>query len=331
MISYKKIHIETATLNNGILWFITKEMPYLYMMDIKTGDVKQRAKIRAYSNFEPYQYLSMIFHKRKIYMIPWNANKISIYNISTEELNFIQLDKRYINCHFCGATVIEDFLFTFSTYSPVVLRFNMVNYNIDYIKFNIEKKRESDLFFGGIPYTDGAHLFFTLRNKCAIVQMNIFDLSYVIHDIDAKSKGFFGITMYKDCFFCSPELGGEDIIVVDHNYRALQNISTFSESQCPIGIYKLGNELIALTLDGGVKSEKIRTLSYHHFAVQDDEDFCAYGRNRDQILITNEGKCLFLDVINIPIEDEEIKVFSSNGALIEGFFTLKDYICSIKG
>lgn len=325
-------YVECATYNDGSLWFISGDLPCLYCMDVNTGKVEKIFQLTTYEEKTPYLYYSIIYLNDFIYMIPWKARSLAIFNVAKREIEYIDIPKKYLDFQFCGTVTTEKYIFSFCIQIPVIMRINIINKHIDFYELNINVDKltvDNSFCLSGLAVVIDDNLFFTLRNKKAVIQMNCDNFMFCIHELVGVEGTYFGIEYSNEIFYCSPEHIGEPILILDKEFLIKKKIDTWGSEKNPLGIYLSGDSIFVYSLDESFESQNVVWEKYHHFITRFNNGILAFNRERDTIRIRLHDGRVFTNQIYIPYEKESLKIIASLNYIVDGNISLSDFIESI--
>lgn len=128
----------SGALQEDIIWTADEKHNGLYKVNL----VQERAEF--ITNFEKENlfmqamYHRVIPYKDKIYLIPWKAERIAVYDIATKELHYLTLDSECEGPYkFSEAMQYKNYLYLFPAYASAIIRMNLQNEDINY--YSLEK------------------------------------------------------------------------------------------------------------------------------------------------------------------------------------------------
>lgn len=95
------LHTLSASLIGDQLYFTSFDFNALFVMDIITGHINYKTYFKKFDKYRKDLYGKQIILKDKIYFIPRRCDKLAIFNIKTEEIEYITLKEK-------GDNVIRD-------------------------------------------------------------------------------------------------------------------------------------------------------------------------------------------------------------------------------
>lgn len=136
------LHTMGATVVSDKMYFTSFDFNALFCMDLKDGHIEYKTYFAEYEKYRKELYAKQIMHNGKIYFIPRSCGKIAIFDIDTEEMNYIEIKEKQdgpIRDAFIGG----DYLWMlYANYPAYVLKVNLKTGRYDVINIDWNKVEE---------------------------------------------------------------------------------------------------------------------------------------------------------------------------------------------
>lgn len=99
--------IEKGCVVNDNIWYTNALLNGLFKVDLLTGKVSYMGTVEKKERYLKRAYSEILHYKGSLYMIPYNAAAIGIYNISTSQFDTISIPEK-MNEKFYEAVLIKD-------------------------------------------------------------------------------------------------------------------------------------------------------------------------------------------------------------------------------
>jgi hypothetical protein len=142
---------DDMAVDGDTIWFIAREINGLFKMDLKTDRVEFLGAIPGEKINGRRKYIAIEKIDNKIIIVPFEGNKLIIYDIKSKcfdvvELdlpkNFYKCDEYFINKNFISAIRYKSYIFMIGVSIPLIIRYDTVNNKCKYYTqwFNKIKK-----------------------------------------------------------------------------------------------------------------------------------------------------------------------------------------------
>lgn len=99
--------MEKCCIINDTIWYVNVLLNGLFKVDMQTGKVSYVGIVNKREMYLRKAYSEILYYDDFLYMIPFNAEGIGIYNISTGKFDQIFVDEK-VNEKFCSAILLEE-------------------------------------------------------------------------------------------------------------------------------------------------------------------------------------------------------------------------------
>ncbi len=305
------IEVKCLSLVGDIIYFFPEAYNQLYSFNIKKGLIDSLGRIPWEKENENRLIEKIVRIKNTLYLIPFNAKYLSLYNIDTHTFDKIDIRKDRIKGVFGDGFSVDDYLYIIGGSAPCILKVDIINKRVDkFDKWTEDVKNlifdKSDGYFRsqGILYDDK---FITpFCNANAIMVFYYRTMKYEIIKLDDENNGYSGITSCSDGYWLAPRKGEMCAVKCDKEYRIIKKIR-FNDRGYYTGLIMIENKPVFFAdsiVDGVDKSVSVRN---HMSRISVDGDYLASTdiENCRLFLETKDGIVLNTEV-RIPSDREEI-------------------------
>ncbi len=202
------IEIEDVEFVDGELFFFSKKNNS-FCKKGKNGEVIRIASIPN-EPLDGYRlYASMEYWNRHIYLIPFSANSIVIYNIDDGTMKFISLSKELMSSsfRFRACKLINKKLYLFSLYTASIYSLDLIS-NTFFMEANIDKSLigeaifdKNEIFFSQQVAVLGNKIYAPLANANGLVVFDINTRDSEFIQLDKEARGYSGIAIKDNDLF----------------------------------------------------------------------------------------------------------------------------------
>lgn len=168
------------------IWTVDERHNGLYRVNLIKNCAEFITCFEKENLFSEALYHRVVLYKNKIYLIPWKAEQIAIYNIETNELKYLALDCKMPKglYKFSESIQYKNYLFLFPAHTSVIIRIDLQNDTINYYllealeRLKTVKANYSILLSGGY-YGDTAWV--ASRRDACMLEFNMDNCQGVLH------------------------------------------------------------------------------------------------------------------------------------------------------
>ena len=181
-------------------WFFSNDFNGLYSVDLLNQEVEFRGRVPFEPLFDHYLYSSLVVWENKIYLVPFKAKKMAIYDIAAEkfeQMDLIAEGQQFFN----GTCLYGNYLFLFHFFDATVLKIDLKSGAITVIDKWIDKA--SPCLFGK---SDAHFSYFRKQLVCkegkiyipfcyanAVLEIDCENSNSNVHVIGKTEQGYAGI------------------------------------------------------------------------------------------------------------------------------------------
>ena len=198
------IDIHDATIVDDKIWFFSTNYNGLHSVDMRTQEIAYHGNVPWEEMQEENLYFSMLEHNRKLYLVPYWASSIAIYDIETNSFNEIKISSGDRKKQFYyGACFQEENLWLFPSMSSCILCVNTLD-GVVYEVYAKERSMEEyitdphDVYFQKQTICQDNKIYAPMNNANVILEIDCIAKQYVCHVISGIEHGFWGICQNKD-------------------------------------------------------------------------------------------------------------------------------------
>lgn len=209
------------------VWVTDERYNGLYKIDMLKGDAEFITSFEKEEILAETLYHRIVLYKDKLYMIPWSAEYIAVYNIKNNCLQYLKPKCKMAGgiYKFGEAIQYAHYLFLFPAYASEIVRINMEDESIDYYGAELlellkEIKKEYAFFLSGEAFDNiawitsrkGSYLLRFDMDKCfgKIYSMKKSDVELV--DLTGNGKQFYLLNVIGEVYFWDSEQNEEQLI-----------------------------------------------------------------------------------------------------------------------
>lgn len=329
-----KVMIEDAIFFENKVWCYSRKLNYLLAFDVRTSEVTFCQKVPYKREGKERLYASMKEIDGKIYLIPFYAKKMMVFDIKKELFSEIELDEDVFKMKqdgpfFMAVESYARYLYVFPAYSKFILRVDTDTNEVAYIsgwekeieEFSFEK---NDGYFRRqvVLLDDKMYVPFCTAN--AVLELDCVTMKYKIHQLGQQNMGYSGIGFDGKAFWLSARKGDSIVKWVPHtgDMHSLENRGAQSKSDLVyVGIMCFEDRVYAFTN----KNEE-RTFGFEDEHVIVEEAGYSLAKTDENLVMiyqTSSGILAVIDKINH-------KKFEINIAVDKEMIDAGAYICSRK-
>ena len=206
------------------IWTVPAKSNVLLAINVKNGKTRYIAKI---SDSKKYRlYSDIVRYDDNLYFIPLSADKITIFELNTGKVRNIEFEfpmeyegkTRYLDDYkFCKGYVYDDKLYLFGCTYPAILRIDLKDECVTYIKGWVENVEDRTInsrvgYFRGWLLHDNKMFFPSASSSCVLM----FDfLDEKVRIIEIGNESYSDIIYWKEFFYISTFESGKLLRVKD--------------------------------------------------------------------------------------------------------------------
>lgn len=212
-----RILVEDAIVYGYEVWSYSLKFNYLIATDMETKQVTFCQKVPYENQGKERLFASMKEVDGKIYLIPFYAKKMLVFDIEKKEFGEIKIDETVFKNakngpYFMGVESYENYLYIFPAHCRVILRLDTTTSQIEYIA-GWEQKIEDIIFEKNDGYfrrqvveVDG-RFFVPFCTANAVLELDCITMKYQIHLLGQQKIGYSGICFDGKEFWLSARTG----------------------------------------------------------------------------------------------------------------------------
>lgn len=326
------LHAIGATLVKDKVYFTSCDFNALFCMDLKEKRIEYKTCFEAYSKWTIELYEKQILYEGKIYFIPRNCNKVAVYDIKTERMNYIEVPEK-------GEEVIRDAfiedgcLWMLYARCPIkIFKVNLTTCKHEII--NVEWKcSKEDVVHHAKKIGDNWWMF--VRNKGCLINYNwkknkIKKIQY-IKNLENK---YFQSDIQEQAWV----MPKDENRILEYDYNSggekwiyLPEMNQFSSGVVKVILYD--GYVVALKSEGmALINRKTDAIKYYRFSMEKLlSNYVIY--NNKMILFPAQGKrLLVLDISGESVSEYDFEWDEKlTGESMEKFFmgNLSERMCSL--
>lgn len=194
-----EVEFMDCALEGSKVWFVSMHSNFLCQMDTDTGIIEILGKIPETENTWEVSYVNIIKYKDRLIMMPYSADGICEYDLSTGQFCKYYIKKEYVNLKFGRMIQYNTDLYLLPQEYSAIIRYNLENRSITYyhecigdIKSKAKKRFEwSPFVWGACSYKNLLFLASAWSNHILIFNMDSGD--YDVHEVGDATNLYRGI------------------------------------------------------------------------------------------------------------------------------------------
>lgn len=195
-----KTMIEDCVVLDDTIWFCAQNFNGLYSMNLITKEVKLCGVFQNEMYSQCRLYATMKLVGRKIFLIPFFAKNIMVYDVDACCFTSIEIDEALVgsqgNMLFMGVQQYKNYLFIIPVQATVIIRLNTVDNSITYIKEWYEECK--DILHGNVYFRKqsillDSKLYVPFFYANAVLELDCDTLKTTIYRIGKEKRGYTGI------------------------------------------------------------------------------------------------------------------------------------------
>ena len=338
-----KLSFETCIIDGGGIWFVAFDHNGLYFRDRLSKKTDLIGIIPNEGKYVFRLYTSMIRYGSKIFLIPFLAKEVAVYDINKKEFKKIALknvnefgDRKQASdrAKFWCSQLYADTLFLFPHNYPALVMIQVHTFEVSYLTDFVDELEGASI--NQEPYITDVYVENHMAYcscSCAnvIVRVNLAERNASVCKIPVKANGFNGITKIGDEIWLAPRIVGgivcfnckEETVSVYDNYPdgfQCSYVPFHTLYQCREGILMvpdLSNQFLLLDY----KTKNIKNVDYLSDLIDGErfegiysfDNTMAYSK-KDDLLMFMSGKDYTFYMVNINnerIQHENFYSYSS--------------------
>ncbi len=199
-------------IENENIWISMGNCGALLRYESKTESLVNEVCIKEESGIALYQ--KMVRYKSNLFLIPFNAKNIAIYNTDDASVSYIELNPVLQSaCKFFDAIQMEDrYLYLFPTVYSYGIKLDMETQQIEYIPLlalrDQVKRDESEVLFYSTFVQNVSKIFMLLAESNTLVEYSTTENKFCTRILDQKDDAFISIAQAEnDIWFVSRRTG----------------------------------------------------------------------------------------------------------------------------
>ena len=202
MVSDVNISFDQMTVCDGVGWFVDINFNVLFKMDLETEKIEMVCELPIY-NHHRYQYRRMIAVKKLLIIIPYNADKILIYDVTQNKIKEVALDSSYsangMLLNFADAFVCGEYVYFIPARYRAIVKMHSKHHSLEYFEDCIREIVMEKPFnnnrhiFSGTYVLEDKIAYLPLWQRGAYLKVNIENMSFDIINVDKDIIGFQGM------------------------------------------------------------------------------------------------------------------------------------------
>ncbi len=197
------------------LWFFSKSYNGLYVLDLLTEELQWKGRVPFEATYTSQLYNKIVYWENKLFLIPFFAHRIAVYDISTSEFEAIDLPfaESENGRFFKTACLYHDKLFLFPMYDTNIVRIDLklmeikiTNQWAEDVKPYLLNKGNPIYFSVSYAMQEG-NIFLPLRYAYAVLELDCETMETTIHVIKEAMQEYGAICLDGDYFWLAPDMG----------------------------------------------------------------------------------------------------------------------------
>lgn len=314
------LSMNDAVIINNEAWFFTTNFNGLYSADLKTKNIVFRGSVPWEGLHEEYLYMSIVENDGKIYLIPYHATCIAIYDIERGEFEKIEISQvASVKQFYVGGCFRENELWIFPALSSQILCIDIHSGKVSEVKAKHEHMEQyvletNDIYFHKQVVCEDNKIYTPLCNANVIVEIDCATKQYICHLMKEIDQGFSGICKEREELWLIPRKDGGDVICwnpktgIQKKIRGISDKNSKNYVGCEVRnetiyIYSVGN---SNTIYESADVELVRGC--HTFVRIEKSNHIAYSLNKNELVIYDEiSKNENIIQIAVPYEQTPIR------------------------
>lgn len=226
------------TIYNGFIWFSANEHNGLYRKALTNGRLERVATFKGENLFGNRLYGKIIQYGKKIFFIPYTAEKMAIFDCEDYQLKMVDLHvNKDVKCFlkFGNAFVWHHFLFLIASSYPTIIRYDIESGEIVSCNKWVEECMQ---YMGNAPggqmfrkdyYLQKNKLYLTFMKKCMVLQFDVESLEHRWYYIE-NNNPYFALFGENEKLL----LAGKDILLTNNNFSEQRKIPFAEDVDGPI-------------------------------------------------------------------------------------------------
>nr|WP_297705478.1 hypothetical protein [uncultured Butyrivibrio sp.] len=215
---------EDVELLENMLFFFSYKHNGLFCADLENNTVKKVCTIENEKYRVQRLYASIVCANAKLFLIPFFASEIAVYDIRTGEQEKIGLPEHYYfsgKPKFMPARAVGDYVYIFSLFFPEIYRINIHTNELKMIcDWRVPPNNNfvfnpSDAFFRQQTVFLENTIYIPYCNANAILSYNLINNKSEIISLGSEKNGYSGVCFDKGRLICSPRTGSSKIAIYD--------------------------------------------------------------------------------------------------------------------
>ena len=274
MKDFYQCRIETCVKVNNNIYFMLEDYNLLCCCNLANEEVDVLGSIPEEAIDGKRLCGKILEWKEKLVLLPLNAKKIWIYDLSNRIWDSIEIDHPNIAFKFLEGLIYNDILYAFGHWYPGIVKIELFNGESTYIDCEKMKNGRDELFGTQIAQKN-EKVILPVCNQDVILEFDLSDSTIHERKIENEGNGFTAALYQNDVLWLASRKG-QTIINVDEN----------------------GNE-------NRIIGKKIDELFFHGFVLFHDELYLPSSHFSEMIIVEKKGIkkinkeiCLFCNVID---------------------------------
>ncbi|WP_026663144.1 hypothetical protein [Butyrivibrio proteoclasticus] len=319
---YVAVHVK------DYIFFMLRKGASLFSYKIGASEAAEIGTVSWDNRNKERLYEKIIYYKGKLFLIPFLAEYLTIYDIEKKEFSRLNIKNGDKDIFFTSAYICQNCVIILGSRVLVICE-NEDGYLIreidDWLKPVSEYVfNDRDVYFRGQAIYQNDKMLIPFRNANALLELDIKNMQSKVHVLGKEALGYSGITLMADGMYClSPKATGSFCLVLDKSYRIVEKIELKSVSK-PVTILGIGadnNKLIVYTSFTNEMHDKY--IIKKELLVECDRELITFDLDNLSLCVSNKNVIVYNSPIFIKEQVESL--IRENK-----FFDIKDFLMCIE-
>lgn len=341
----KLFEIATICKHKNECWFFARRFNGLFYKNIESGYSKDCGKVPWESTNTEYLYRDMQLSNNKIYLIPYQARSIAIYDINTGKFKKLSIDSQIMSGKrnlFRAGLVKDGVVFAFGVHAEVIIAIDTFKDSIDYYTKWFDEvspyiRNRKGAFFRKQLVVVNDVVYLPLVYADIILTMDLKSREVNLLNIGLGTSGYVGIAVDRNKLFLSERSGTGLIGCVDFVAKEKCKITDLwleGSEEAKYLIIENGN-LTVLPLNKVEKESlngiEIRKGSYECILCNGEQS-AFFNDEEGNILFFDKG-CESIIDISVNLSKEECALYEMNNSILveKNWYGLTELIEDLSG
>ena len=297
-----KINIDfmDAVIVGNDIWFFSMDYNGLFSVNMDTEEIVFRGQVPWEEEMKNGLYNSICATNKKIYLIPFMATQMAVYDIETSSFKAVKIGDAEKSQNYAEAILHDDKIFMFNYYNPYI---GIVDINreevciIDSFQNKIKDIEIEDetIWFRKQPILIDDIIYMPCAKANAIVQIDCKSKDCQVNILGKEKQGYAGACLVEEEIWLLPRKGKQHICVCDtktmNGYRK-QTLQQETDLYY-VGIEKIGEQIWIFsnqTREKSAEENLVCVKNHKHLFVKRCGEYVITLDNEEGTLYLYQGK-----------------------------------------